>query len=164
MYENITYAELKKLPKEQKPEAWKELKALYSSTKELASRLGVSSSIVYNMIARYVGGKTDGKKKEENDEIAEIQDNQIVVPQPEKTRKRGVRKKRDIVVMETDPASVAADNAAVAEAESAPEADTFSISIKKTISGEDAQFFLNGIGNTLLKNQKYVIEVKISEK
>lgn len=43
-------------------------------------------------------------------------------------------------------------------------ADTFSISIKKILSGEDAQFLLNGIGGTLLKNQKYTVEIKIKEK
>ncbi|MCX7658872.1 MAG: hypothetical protein N2Z57_09380 [Oscillospiraceae bacterium] len=162
MYENITYAELKKLPKEQKPEAWKELKSLYSSTKELALRLGVSSSIVYNMIAKYVNGKTGAKNKEESNENAEINENQAASLGLEKTKAK--RKRQDIVIGETGPAGFAAGNTALVGIENPLEADMFSISINKTLSGEDAQFFLNGIGNTLLKNQKYLIEVKIKEK
>ena len=41
MYESITYAELKSLPREQKVEALKELMATHSSQKMIAEKLGV---------------------------------------------------------------------------------------------------------------------------
>jgi hypothetical protein len=52
------------------------------------------------------------------------------------------------------PEVIAAENTA---------GDTFSISVKKMISGEDARFFLNGIGSTLMKDQRYSIEVNVAE-
>lgn len=152
MYESITYAELKSLPKEQKPVAWKELKAMYSTQKELSEKLGVSPAIVYNMISRYAKDETAGSKK-----LKELE----VVETPKKTRnrmkKQEIQDKQelDIAAIETKPIFPEINEI---------ESETFSISIKKMVSGEDAQFFLNGIGNTLLKNQKYVIEVKIAEK
>jgi hypothetical protein len=157
MYESITYAELKKLPSAEKPEAWKELKSLYSTQKELAEKLGVSAALVYNMISRYVKDKPAESKKTE---VLEV------VPEPKKARRR-VKKQdkqerdkeqqeQEIIVIETNPI--------VPEVKDVEEDESFSIAIKKTVSGEDAQFFLSGIGNTLLKNQKYVIAVKITEK
>ena len=161
MYESITYSELKKLPSAEKPEAWKELKSLYSTQKELAEKLGVSAALVYNMISRYVKDEPAESKK------AEVLE---VVPEPIKARRRVKKQdkqKRDkqerheqqeqeIIVTETNPI--------VPEVKDVEEDESFTIAIKKTVSGEDAQFFLNGIGNTLLKNQKYVIDVKITEK
>lgn len=161
MYENITFAEIKKLPAAEKPEAWKELKALYKTQKELAEKLGVSAALVYNMISRYVKEEPAESKK------AEVLE---VVPEPKKARRR-VKKQdkqeqdkqerqeqqeQEIIVTETNPI--------VPEVKDVEEDESFSIAIKKTVSGEAAQFFLNGIGNTLLKNQKYVIDVKINEK
>ena len=159
MYESITYSELKKLPSAEKPEAWKELKALYKTQKELAEKLGVSAALVYNMISRYVKDEPAESKK------AKVLE---VVPEPQKARRR-VKKQdkqeqdkqerqeqQEIIVIETNPI--------VPEVKDVEEDESFSIAIKKTVSGEDAQFFLNGIGNTLLKNQKYVIDVKITEK
>lgn len=145
MYESITYAELKKLPSEEKAEAWKELKSLYKTQKELAEKLGVSAAVVYNMISRYAKGEKEAKLE--------------LVEAPEKSRVRVKKKLRkpETVVAVPGPAAV------WPEAGSA-EGEAFSISIRKLASGEDAQFLLNGIGSTLLKNQKYLIEVKIVEK
>lgn len=72
MYENITYAELKTLPREQKADAWKELKGLYSTQKELAEKLGVSPNLVYNMISRYAKNGPVGTEKADEQE-AEVQ-------------------------------------------------------------------------------------------
>ena len=148
MYESITYAELKSLPKEQKPDAWKELKAMYSSQKELAEKLGVNPSIVYNMISRYA--------KEENTETV-------------KTLKKANRmKKQEIQEKQEQTVDIIAAKPAVQEPITAETnevvSETFSISIKKAVSGEDAQFLLNGICSTLLKNQRYEIKVMITEK
>jgi len=62
MYENITYAELKSLPREQKIEALKELMALHSSQKKIAEKLGVNPPNIYNMIARYIRDDGEGKQ------------------------------------------------------------------------------------------------------
>jgi|GEM_PF-739328 len=62
MYESITYAELKSLPREQKIEALKELMKLYSSQKKIAEMLGVNPPNIYNMIARYIKEDRDGKQ------------------------------------------------------------------------------------------------------
>jgi len=150
MYENITYAEIKKLPAVEKPYAWKELKSLYPTQKELAEKFGVSPAVVYNMISRYVGREKRAAKLE-------------LIKTPKKTRNR--RKKQSDRI-EQDAVSIEAKPIVpeIKNIENIPEIDSFSIAIKKTVSGEDAQFFLNGIGSTLLKSQKYVIEVRISEK
>jgi predicted transcriptional regulator len=146
MYESITYAELKKLPSAEKPEAWKELKSLYKTQKELADKLGVSPAIVYNMVSRYAGGEKKSKLE--------------LVEAPRKTRTRMKKKvektEKATAVQETKPV--------LPEIRKAEESESFSIAIKKAICGEDARFLLNGIGNTLLKDQKYMIEVRIIEK
>jgi transposase-like protein len=59
MYESITYAELKSLPREQKVEALKELLATHPSQKKIAEKLGVNPPNIYNMISRYVKDGTD---------------------------------------------------------------------------------------------------------
>ena len=152
MYESITYAELKSLPKEQRFDAWKQLKTLYSTQKELAEKLGVSPAIVSSMITRYAKDESTGSIKVKKLEV---------IDKPKRTRGRAKKQdKQDtqeqfVVTIETKPESTINNDV---------ESETFSISIKKTISGEDAQCFLNGIGSTLLKKQKYSIEVKISEK
>lgn len=157
MYESISYQELKSLPKQQKSDAWKELKAMYSTQKELAEKLGVSPSIVYSMISRYAKEDTVRGRRAKKLEVVE---------KPRRTRKR-------LKNQESQPEQVLGASvqevkpvleAPIILGNSAVENDTFSISIKKTISGEDAQFFLSGIGNTLLKGQKYTVEVKITEK
>lgn len=144
MYENVTYADLKSLPKEQKSEAWKELKSLYKTQKELADKLGVSPNLVYNMISRYVK-----EESAENEKEAVLE----VVKKPK--RAAGRAKKRDRKIQDAVPESISA----------VPEArdESFTIVIKKAVSGEAAQCFLNGVGSTLLKGQKYAIEVKITE-
>lgn len=66
MYESITYAELKSLPREQKIEALKELMATCSSQKKIAEKLGVNPPNIYSMISRYIKDDADkkpGKKK-----------------------------------------------------------------------------------------------------
>ena len=144
MYENVTYADLKSLPKEQKSEAWKELKSLYKTQKELADKLGVSPNLVYNMISRYVKEESAENEKE------------TVLEVLQKPKKAGSRaKKRNRKIQDAVPKSIPA----VSEARE----ESFAISIKKTVPGEDAQCFLNGVGSTLLKGQKYAIEVKITE-
>lgn len=142
MYENITYAELKKLPAVEKPEAWKELKTLCKTQKELAGKLGVSPTIVYSMISRYAGSEKKAVKLED-------------VKEPKKVRVK--KQEQEVVVIEEKPAVIETNIEDVPQSE-------FSIAIKKVVSGEDAQFFLNGIGSTLLKSQKYLIELKITEK
>jgi hypothetical protein len=152
MYESITYAELKSLPKEQKPDAWKFLKTLYPTQKELAEKLGVSPAVVYNMISRYA--------KEEAAQEIENAGEPEVIRKPARRRNKAKRQRlhgkpvQDISAAMPGPEVIAAENTA---------GDTFSISVKKMISGEDARFFLNGIGSTLMKDQRYSIEVNVAE-
>lgn len=145
MYESITYAELKSLPKEQKPDAWKELKSLYSTQKELAEKLGVSPNLVYNMVAKYAGEEKKSAKLE-------------AVKAPRKARL-----KKQINKVEQNPPAPET-RIAVPEIGRLEEDESFSVTIRKVISGEDAQFFLNGIGGTLLKSQRYLVDIKITEK
>jgi hypothetical protein len=63
VYESITYEELKSLPRDQKIEALKELKALYPTQKKIAEKLGVNPANIYNMIAKYVKDEDDGQLK-----------------------------------------------------------------------------------------------------
>lgn len=180
MYENATYAELKSLPKEQKPEAWKELKNLYKTQKELAEKLGVSPAIVYNMISRYAGDEKKSAKLElvkpakktkvkkqavKTVQYAAAQETKPIVPEvndvevikePKKTRTRVKKQAEKIEQVIAVPETLSA----VPEVKD----ESFSISIKKTVSGEDAQVLLNGVGSTFLKGQQYSIEVKITEK
>lgn len=151
MYENITYAELKTLPREQKADAWKELKNLYSTQKELAEKLGVSPNLVYNMISRYVKNWPAGKEEVDEQEAA---------GQPKKANRRA--KRRNGQAMGNN--AVVDISGTIQEIRFPGGNESFSISLKKIISGEDAQFLFSGIGGTLLKDQKYMVEVKIVEK
>lgn len=151
MYENITYAEIKMLPRYQKAEAWKELKGMYSTQKELADKLGVSPNLVYAMISRYAKNEPVVSVQEENADETD---------QREKTR--GRRKKKETqenINAMTDIYETIHE----VEPDGLEENTSFSIKIKKVVTGEDAQFFLSGIGSTLLKDQKYQIEVIITE-
>lgn len=158
MYESITYQELKRLPREQKPNAWKELKSMYATQKELAGKLGVSPAIVYNMISRYAKDENEGNKRE-----IKFKSVKTMKKTRNRTKKQEIpdNRKQEDAIMEIKP--VFHEIPEIAEIyEDAGQ--TFSIYIKKILSGEDAQFLLNGIGSTLLKNQKYAVEVKITEK
>jgi hypothetical protein len=143
MYENITYAELKKLPKQQKTEAWKELLSLNPVKKQLAEKFGVSPAIVYNMISRYVdSSNVDARTKPSKPVTLEHAINAVAQYSKEKTEQKS----------------------RVSKNEAAAENITFSLTVNKTVTGENARFFLNGIGSTLLNDQKYRIDVKITEK
>jgi len=150
MYENMTYAELKKLPDVERQNAWKELTVIYPTKKELAQKFGVSIAVIYNNILKYVKGKPTEKTQAEKQEA--------IVKRPRKTKSlsqpAGLDEKSD----KLNPVDFEIKNP-----DNAPQDELFSIDIKKTVSGEDAQFFLNGIGGTLLRNQKYTIEVRITE-
>ena len=137
MYEGITYAELKSLPREQKADAWRELKSLYSTQRELAEKLGVSPAVVYNIISRYAKDKPE----ESNNGPLELVD-------PPDGRRAGARKRK---AREMGNIIKNIEN------------EAFSIGIRKLATGEDAQYLLAGIGNTLLKNRNYMIEVTITE-
>lgn len=150
MYESITYVELKNLPKEQKADAWRELKNLYATQKELAEKLGVRPAIVYNMISRYA--KDPGKNR---------RNNKLGILDEPKTVGRKAR--RQVLQAVPEENIIAESIGAITPEIINSKDDTFSIVIRKLISGEEAQFFLNGIGNTLLKNQKYLIEINIAE-
>ncbi|MGE5614918.1 MAG: hypothetical protein ACM3XR_11005, partial [Bacillota bacterium] len=79
--------------------------------------------------------------------------------QAKKARSRARRRSK-----RTAKYNTVVDISGTAQEVSFPEGkETFSISIKKVVSGEDAQFLFSGIGGTMLKDRKYLIEVKITE-
>jgi transposase-like protein len=98
MYESITYAELKSLPKEQKIEALKELKELYSSQKKIAEKLGVNPPNIYNMISRYIkedsGAKTGKKGAERSRTAGRRQERQDAVGSRRRRNDDGSRQER----------------------------------------------------------------------
>ncbi len=162
MYENITYAELKKLPKEQKIEAWKELVALTPKKKDLAVKLGVSPAIVYNMISRYVSDKSEQKQKQDEDETPVK-----LKPRRARQQKRKVEnvdlaaENQDESPAETPENSVVSENSIE---HNVAGKEAFSIAISKIVSGGDARILMTGIGSTLLNDREYSVEVKITEK
>lgn len=165
MYENITYEEIKSLPEDQKAEAWKELHDLYPSNKELSLKLGVAQIAVANAVKKYVLGEPIGRanKKEKPEASEPVQE----TPQTDKQesqqeqqelkpkRKYNRKVKQDTII---EPKNV------VESPDFRIIVDSFLININNTFSGENAQIILNGIGNTLLKDHNYIIEIKISEK
>lgn len=154
MYETITYQELKELPEDKKAEAWKELHSEYPDNRVLAQKLGVATIAVVNGIKKYVLGEPVGRASKMSKELQTPTDGQ------ENRPKRKYNKK----------AKAGAEGRSAAGAENAASGaqagidNSFSISINKTVTGENAQFLFNGIGNTLIKNQEYIIEIKIIEK
>lgn len=190
MYENITYEELKALSEDEKTKALKELIEKYPDKKQLTARLGVAPVAIMNLIRKYVDGKPIGRANQKKqapqaDQIQKLpqeakqepeqdpQSQQVLQqeqPHEVKIKRKYNRKVKPEVVIKSpkvekvayikpEPVKDEAINISISNVTF----DSFSITIRKAVSGEDAQFLLNGISNTLLKNQKYIIDVKITE-
>lgn len=188
MYESITYEELKGLPRDQKIEALKELKALYPTQKKIAEKLGVNPANIYNMIAKYV--KADDEAKQRSKVKKAIGLTRVTTSGESKNVGRVARKAaisdvgkdtvrdaaKEAISVTISDTGRAADVDARAPAE--PEKKQIEhykdvtgslekglqITVNKSLSGEDAQALFVGIGNIFVKNQGYRIEIRISEK
>ena len=165
MYENLAYEEIKNLPEDKRIEAWSELHKLMPSNVELARKLNTLPIAVSNAVKKYVLGEPVGRGSKKNrpeqmnsyvepqsQERSELQQDQ---PQVVKPKRRYNKRKKPEVVIELPKVDIPASNVDI---------DSFSITITKTISGEDAQLLLNGIGGTFLKDQRYSVEIKIIER
>jgi len=173
MYEDITYEELKGLSEDKKVEVWKELHSKYSDDKELAKKLGVATIAVINGVRKYALGEHIGRtKKEEVQEEAkqvvkeestqpEVPTIQLIKPKRQYNRKPKEEKQLESITdmkeeMVESVAEVKPEPIKVNESE-------YSILLKKEVLGEEAQARINSIANTLIKDQKYEIEILIKE-
>lgn len=161
MYENITYQELKSLPEEKKTEVWKELHTLYVDNKALAKKLGIATIAVVNGVKKYVLGEPVGRASKSKKDSSQQKKNST----KDIKQKRKYTKRSEKAILDTDQsfASFQPLEAAENKFDMLP-LNTFSISINKVLTGEDAHFLLTGISNTLIKDQDYVIDIRITEK
>lgn len=188
MYESITYEELKGLPRDQKIEALKELKALYPTQKKIAEKLGVNPANIYNMIAKYVKADDEAKQRTkvkkargltrvttsgESKNVGRDARKAAIGDVGKDTVRDTAKEAKSVTISDTGRA---ADVDARAPAE--PEKKQIEyykdvtgilekglqITVNKSLSGEDAQALFVGIGNIFVKNQGYRIEIRISEK
>ena len=163
MYENLSYSELKNVPEDKKTEAWAELHSLYSSNAELAKKLGVATIAVVNAVKKYVLNEPIGRanKKDMQKPEPEVKQESPVEVKPKRkyNRKAKPEVEKELVRVDSKPETVVNEVPHLNE----DNVDIFSISVKKDITGEDAKTLLNGIGSTLLKDQRYTIEVKVIE-
>lgn len=163
MYESITYEELKSLPRDQKIEALKELRALYPTQKKIAEKLGVNPANIYNMIAKYIKADDEGQPKAKVNVVreaarpaevkAEVKSEvkseakseanteaKSLTFEPERSRVKHVRDKRRNMQ------------------------ENLQFTVAKSLTGEEAQYLFTGIGSTFLKNHDYRVEIRIIEK
>jgi hypothetical protein len=189
MYENITYAELKGLSEDEKANTLKELIELYPDKKQLAAKLGTAPVAIINLIRKYVEGKPVGRIKGSKNIKVEVVKPEEIKPEttqesqqepgqePQQEQQPGVKVKRKYnkkakpnVVIELPKADVLEEikpepvNEIVNVPANNVDENSFSITVIKTVSGENAQVLLSGLANTLIKGQQYGIEVKIIEK
>jgi predicted transcriptional regulator len=173
MYESITYAELKSLPREQKVEALKELMATHSSQKKIAEKLGVNPPNIYSMVSRYIREDADTKsrKKKSRTRRASVTD--------EKMKEQDTGNRQDLGDA-ADEQFEAAVSGQVMEAVSdeqigveaaAPDNQAgrldqsgFTVSVVKVLTGEEIRLMLTGVGNILSEDVKYKVDMRISEK
>lgn len=184
MYEAIKYDELKQLPDDQKKAALKELMTTYGSNKAIAEATGGATIAIANMYGKFVEGKKIGrvkgsknsKKAEESKEekSPEISTETPIIVSEEKPKRKYTRKvkedaeaQQDISQQETKPDKTI-ELPEINEVSNVPtnivDVNSFSIIVNKTVSGENAHFLLNGLANTLIKDQQYILEFKITEK
>lgn len=159
MYDNMSYTQIKELNEEQKIEVWSELHKQFPDNKELAKKLGISPIVSSNAIKRYVLGEHIGRVKKEKSENGQVQTQ--AQPEEIKPKRKYNRKPKEDETIITLPSSKDLDKEIYNESDNT---DTFSIIINKVADGENVQILLNGIANTLLKDQQYTIEINISEK
>lgn len=176
MYESITYAELKSLPRDQKIEALKELMATCSSQKKIAEKLGVNPPNIYSMISRYVKEDTDKKPRKRKNRMKSKEEIANKVTGDQAARNEQIvcgdaanelfeaNSEENVQVTETAPIRQIREEAAADAQAEWPGQNDFLVSIEKELTGEELGPMLAAIGNVLLKNTKYRVCMKITEK
>jgi outer membrane protein OmpA-like peptidoglycan-associated protein len=168
MYETITYDQLKELPDDQKIEALKELKTIYPDNKDLAKHLDTAHIAISNMVGKYLEGKQVGRKKMTDEEKAQAK----IEREAEKKRLKEQEKQETLAQQTTtnqepeiDIPQPTSENATVVLVKEPIKTDSnsFSIKLEKDMLGEEAIVRLNGIANSLLKENKYKITVNVEE-
>ena len=178
VYESYTYDQIKALPDDQKITALKELKTTYPDNKDLAKHLDVPFIGVNNMVAKYLEGKTVGRKKMTEEEKAQaklereeakklkqqIEKQQLQQQEQQKpevnTTSQTIRNEEPNAILNTTP------SVTPIKEESQPiqsKTNSFSIKLDKTMLGEEAISRINGISNSLLKENEYRISLVIEE-
>lgn len=177
MYENYSYEQVKNLPDDQKVIALKEFKAIYPENKVLAQHWDVAHIAVSNMVGKYLEGKQVGRKKMTPEEKAqaklqrerekELGKQQVVQRQEEKIEngKQDIQNETSNAIsyasiVTTTPNPV---NQVIEENQIKPKSNSFSIRLDKNMTGEEAINRLNGISNSLLKDNEYTISLVIEE-
>jgi len=169
MYENHTYNQIKDLPDDQKVEALKELKTMYPDNKDLAKHLNVIPMAISNMVAKYLEGKQVGRKKMTDEEKLQKAQERKLKKQLEQqeqqkpevnTTSQTIRNEEPNAILNTTP------SVTPIKEESQPiqsKTNSFSIKLDKTMLGEEAISRINGISNSLLKENEYRISLVIEE-
>ncbi|HEY8349194.1 MAG TPA: helix-turn-helix domain-containing protein [Clostridia bacterium] len=176
MYESITYAELKSLPRDQKIEALKELMATCSSQKKIAEKLGVNPPNIYSMISRYIKEDTDKKPRKKKNRMKSKEEAVNKVTGDQAARDEQIvcadtanglfeaNPAENVQAMETAAVQPAREEDASDTQSEWPGQNGFLVSIDKELTGEEMGPMLAAIGNVLLKNTGYRIFLKITEK
>ena len=173
MYETITYDQLKELPVDQKVIALKELKTIYPDNKDLAKHLDTAHIAVSNMVGKYLEGKQVGRKKMTDEEKAQAKAERKLKKQQEEKMQQEQEKQEAMTQSttttnqesEVDIPQPTSENATVVLVKEPIQtnSNSFSIKLEKDMLGEEVIIRLNGIANSLLKENKYKTNVNIEE-
>jgi len=175
MYETYTYDQLKELPDDQKITALQELKTLYPDNKDLAKHLDTAHIAVSNMVGKYLEGKQVGRKKMTDEEKAQAK----LQREETKKLKQQAGKQQEAQQVNTIPQTIINEEPSVVPnitPSSEPviqvteepqkvksETNSFSIKLEKNLIGEEAITRINGIANSLLKENTYKVSLVIEE-
>ena len=173
MYETFTYNQIKDLPEIQKIEALRELKTLYPDNKDLAAHLNVIPMAISNMVAKYLEGKQLGRKKMTDEEKAQAKlqrETEKKLKEQQELEKQQQEKANESKenVATTDQGNISKNQYIEKSITEEPKTvqskiNSFSISLDKNMTGEEAVSRLNGIANSLLKEKEYKIELVVKE-
>ncbi len=166
MYENYSYEQLKSLPDDQKIEALKELKTIYPDNKTLAEHLDVAFIAVNNMVGKYLEGKTVGRKKMTDEEKLQKKAERKLkkeLEQQEQQKEKEVKEEEKIVNQEIKNEETNVQNTSEEVQSNQVKSNSFSIKLEKDMTGEEAITRLNGVSNSLLKENQYRVSLVIVE-
>jgi len=171
MYETLTYEQLKALPDDQKIIALKELKSTYPDNRDLAKHLDVAHIAVSNMVGKYLEGKQLGRKKMTEEEKAQakaerelkkLQELQAQQEQIQKSQQEESQEEETKTETQETKEEVKDEISNVIN-QSESKNDSFAIKLEKNMTGEEAILRLNGIANSLLKENKYKVVLSVKE-
>jgi len=172
VYESYTYDQLKELPDDQKITALKELKTIYPDNKDLAKHLDTAHIAISNMVGKYLEGKSVGRKKMTEEEKAQAKEQRKLKKQAEEAKaQQQIQQEQQEEVQSEDKVVTTLPEIKNEESNTTtpitqsiqPKTNSFSIKLEKNLTGEEATARLNGIANSLLKDNTYKISLVIEE-